>query len=74
MPQPSADQARLAKWLTYIQEEVELFEQTAKKLRAGQKSAAVAMTVKLTKTANKANTQVLAFGFRYCKVNTSQYS
>ena len=74
VPKPSADQARLDKWLGYIKAEVELFERTAKKLKAGDKIGAQRMAVRLTSTANKANNQVLTFEFRYCRVNPSQYT
>src|SRR4051794_28532196 len=32
VPQPSADTAKLAKWLKYVEEEANLFQQTANKL------------------------------------------
>ncbi|MBA3866362.1 MAG: hypothetical protein H0X42_08450 [Solirubrobacterales bacterium] len=74
VPQPSADKAKLGKWLGYIGEEARLFESTAAKLRAGNKAGAQSMTVKLTHTANLANVQVLAFEFNYCQVNPSQFT
>jgi hypothetical protein len=74
VPKPVADQARLDKWLGYIKNEVELFERTAKKLKAGDKSGAQSMSVKLTSTANKANNQVLAFEFNYCRVEPSKFT
>jgi hypothetical protein len=74
VPQPSADKAKLAKWLGYIKTEVELFERTAAKLKAGNKVAAEAMTVRLTHTVNLANNQVLDFEFKYCRVDPSQFT
>ncbi len=74
VPKPTADAARLDKWLGYIKTEVELFEQTAKKLKAGDKNGAQRLALRLTSTANQANNQVLAFEFRYCRVNPAQFS
>ena len=74
VPQPAADEARLAKWLKYIGTEVELFEKTAKKLKAGDKHGAEAMEIRLIHTANQANIQVLPFEFRYCRVEPSKYT
>ena len=74
VPQPSADKAKLTKWLGYIKAEAELFESTAAKLKAGDKGGAQAMAIRLTHTANLANNQVLAFEFNYCQVDPSQFS
>jgi hypothetical protein len=74
VPQPPADKAKLTKWLGYIKEEVQLFEQTAAKLKAGNKSGAQEMAVRLTYTVNKANNQVLAFEFNYCHADPSKFT
>jgi uncharacterized protein HemX len=72
--QPSADKAKLTKWLGYIKTEVQQFEATAAKLKAGNKVGAEAMAVRLTHTANQANNEVIAFEFKYCRVDPSQFS
>ena len=74
VPQPPADKAKLTKWLGYIKEEVQLFEQTAAKLKAGNKTGAQEMAVRLTYTVNRANNQVLAFEFKYCHADPSQFT
>jgi hypothetical protein len=74
VPQPSADQAKLGKWLGYVQAEVELFESVAEKLRAGDKTGAQAMVIRLTHNANLANNQVLAFDFTYCRLEPSKFT
>ncbi|HEV7563672.1 MAG TPA: hypothetical protein VGO24_09245 [Solirubrobacterales bacterium] len=74
VPPPTADKARLEKWLGYIKEEVELLERTAQKLKAGNKTGAQEMAVRLTYTANRANNQVLSFEFKYCRANPSQFA
>ncbi len=74
VPQPTADEARLGKWLKYIQEEEGYFRKIAKKLKAGNRNGAFAMQIRLEHTASQANNQVLAFEFRYCKVEPSKFS
>jgi hypothetical protein len=73
VPQPSADAARLTKWLGYVKGEAELFEKAGKLLKAGQKAPAQQIVSKLTTNANLANFEVLSFGFRYCKFEPSKF-
>jgi hypothetical protein len=73
VPQPTADEAKLAKWLKYTNEEVGLLRSTAKKLKAGDKAGAARMQARLTNTANKANNEVLAFEFKYCHVEPNKF-
>ena len=74
VPQPTADEAKLRKWLSYVKEEASLFTRAGKKLRKGQKGAAQSLVNKLTSNANKANALVLAFNFRYCKFEPSKFT
>ncbi len=74
VPQPTADESRLAKWLGYVKTEADLFAQAAAKLKAGKKSAAQKIVNKLTSTANLANSTVLSFEFRYCRLEPSKYT
>jgi hypothetical protein len=74
VPQPPADQAKLAKWLQYVKQEASLFATGGKALKAGNKTKAQTIVVKLTHTANLANSQVLSFGFHYCKLNPSKFT
>ncbi|MGV1048602.1 MAG: hypothetical protein ACOYD4_08800 [Solirubrobacterales bacterium] len=71
---PAADKAKITKWLGFIKTEVELLEKTAAKLKVGKKTAAQEMAVRLTSTVNQANNQVLAFEFKYCRANSSQFT
>jgi hypothetical protein len=73
VPKPAADNARLTKWLGLIKTEVELFERVSKKLKAGDKHGAQRMALQLTSTVNRANNTVLAYEFRYCRVQTTQF-
>lgn len=74
VPQPVADSAKLGKWLSYVKTEADLFESAATALKAGNKTKAQTFVVKLTHNANLANNQVLAFGFRYCKLEPSKFT
>jgi hypothetical protein len=74
VPQPTADKAKLATWLKYVGEEEKLFLKGAKQLKAGQKTAAQETVLKLNSNANKANNQVLAFEFKYCRFEPSKFT
>jgi hypothetical protein len=74
VPQPTADEAKLAKWLGYVKTEADLFAKAAKKLKAGQKGAAQQVVNKLTSTANLANSTVLSFEFHYCRFEPSKFT
>lgn len=71
---PPADAARLTKWLGYVKQEAELFAQGGKALKANNKHKAQQIVNKLTKTANLANSTVLAFNFHYCRFEPSKYT
>ena len=74
VPQPPEDQAKLTKWLKYIQEEEGYFRKIAQKLNAGDKNGATAMQIRLEHTATQANNMVLAYEFKYCRVEPSKFS
>jgi hypothetical protein len=74
VPQPAADEARLARWLGYVKTEANLFVRVAKKLKHNQRGAAQNLVNKLTTNANAANSTVLPFNFRYCRFNPSQFT
>jgi hypothetical protein len=74
LPRPSADEARLTKWFSYLKIEAELFATAGKKLKAGDKPGAQHIFTKLSLNINKANNQVLPFGFTYCRLNAAKLS
>jgi hypothetical protein len=74
VPRPPADEARLAKWFSYVAIEAELFGAAGRKLKAGDKAGAEHIVTKLSQNANKANLQVLPFGFRYCRLEPSKFT
>lgn len=72
--QPTADEARLTKWFALVKVEAELFGSAGKKLKAGDKAGAEKIVTKLTQNANKANVEVLPFGFRYCRFEPAKFT
>lgn len=74
VPQPVADQAKLTKWLSYLNEETKLLGQIGKALKAGNKSKAQTLSVRLTHNGNLANNAVLGFEFNYCLIDSSRFS
>lgn len=73
VPKPAEDTARLTKWLGYIKTEIGLFEKVSKKLKAGDKRGAQRIALQISPTVNRANTTVLPYEFKYCRVDTSQF-
>ncbi len=74
VPQPSADKARLTKWLGFVKTEAELFGLTATKLKKEDQRGANQMVTKLLQTANQANAAVLSFEFKYCRFEPSRFT
>ena len=74
LPEPAADRDRLAMWFELVKEEVAKFKLAAAQLRAGKKAAASVTVVYLGSTANRANAQVIPFGFHYCLFEPSRFT
>lgn len=74
VPQPVADKAKLAKWTGYLEEETKLLSEISKALKAGKKTKAQTLSVKLTHNGNLANNAVLGFDFDYCLIDSSRFS
>ena len=74
VPQPPADETKLAKWLGMIGTEVTLFQKAAKQLKAGNKTGAQATVIRLTHNATQANNLVLGFEFHYCRFEPSKFT
>jgi hypothetical protein len=73
VPQPVADEAKLAKWLGYLQVESSYLGQIAKALAKEDKAKAQTLSVRLNRNSNLANNTVLAFGFDYCKIDPARF-
>jgi hypothetical protein len=74
VPQPAADEAKLAKWLGYLGTEAQYFTRIGKALGAGEKAKAQNLSVRLNRNSNLANNTVLAFGFDYCRIDPTRFS
>jgi hypothetical protein len=74
VPQPVADQAKLSKWIGALEDETKLLSEIGKALKAGSKSKAQTLSVKLTHNGNVANNAVLGFEFDYCLIDSSHFS
>lgn len=74
VPMPSADQAKLTKWLGDVKTEVELLEGIGRALAKGDKHAAQKLSVQLTSNANRTNAGVISFEFTYCFFQPSKYT
>jgi len=74
VPQPTADEARLGRWLGYVKIEADLFLKAGKALKAEKRGKAQRFVNQLTSNANKANATVLVFSFRYCRFNPAKFT
>jgi hypothetical protein len=74
LPRPAADTARLGRWLATVEEEAGYFKRVSSLLKAGKKSQAQKMVVRLTSNAQKANNMVIVFEFHYCRLEPSRFT
>lgn len=73
VPKPTADAARLTKWLKGVKVEVELLEATGRKLAKGDKRGAQRMVIRLDSNAKQTNNLVLDYEFRYCRFQPAKF-
>lgn len=73
VPTPSADAARLTKWLGGVKTEVDLLEAAGRKLAKGEKNGASKMVIRLKSNAVKTNNLVLSYEFHYCKFEPQKF-
>ena len=73
VPQPVADEAKLAKWLSYLATESSYLGRIGKALAHEDKGKAQTLSVRLNRNSNLANNTVLAFGFDYCKIDPARF-
>lgn len=73
VPQPSADAAKLTKWIGYLKSEGTFLRLIGKSLKAGNKYKAQKLAVKLNSNNNKANNTVISFGFKECRIDSSRF-
>lgn len=73
VPQPSADAAKLAKWIGYLDDQTKLLAEAGKALKAEKKTRAQELVVRLRNNGNLANNTVLGFEFHYCVIDQSRF-
>ena len=74
LPQPTADEAKLDKWIGYLGAERDLLGKIGTALQHEDKAGAQQLSVRLNRNSNLANNTVLAFGFDYCRIDPSRFS
>ncbi len=74
VPQPTADTAKLGKWIGYLETETKMLGEISKALKKDEKSKAQTLSVQLTRNGNQANNSVLGFEFDYCLIDSSKFS
>lgn len=73
VPRPSADEARLGKWLGLLRGEKALIEKVGRALARGDKHKASSYSVDLNRNSSLANNTVLGFGFDYCRIDPARF-
>lgn len=73
VPQPSADEVKLGKWLDVLREVKGLVKKIGQALAVEKRGKAESYSVDLNRLMNKANNTVLPFGFNYCRLDPSRF-
>jgi hypothetical protein len=73
VPRPSADEARLAKWLGLLRTEKGMIEKIGRALANDDKHKASSYSVDLNRNSEAANNTVLGFGFDYCRIDPGRF-
>lgn len=73
VPQPSADAAKLTKWIGYLEKEQSFLLQIGKKLKSKDKYHAEKLAGELNRNNNKANNTVISFDFHECRIDSSRF-
>jgi hypothetical protein len=74
VPQPVADKAKLAKWVSALEGETKLLSEIGRALKAGEKSKAYTLSVRLEHNGDVANNAVLGFEFDECLIDSAKFS
>lgn len=73
VPQPTADEARLAKWFGLLRDEKGLIEKIGRALAGEERHKAGSYSVDLNRNSSMANNAVLGFGFDYCRIDPGRF-
>jgi hypothetical protein len=73
VPQPTADEARLAKWFGLLRGEKAIIEKIGRALAKEDRHKAGSYSVDLNRNSSMANNAVLGFGFDYCRIDAGRF-
>ena len=73
VPKPTADAAKLEKWIGYLKQEKTYLQKIGNALKSKNKFAAQKLAVQLNRNNNRANNTVISFGFRECRIDSSNF-
>jgi hypothetical protein len=73
VPQPSADRAKLGRWVRYLKKEKAYLQTIGKLLKSGKKNGAYMRAVELKSNNRKANAAILGFDFHHCRIDQSRF-
>lgn len=73
VPQPAGYETKLGKWLDLLRDEQAIVKKIGQALAAEKRNKAESYSVELNRNTNKANNQVIAFGFDYCRLDSSRF-
>jgi hypothetical protein len=74
VPEPSEDETKLGKWIGYLKVDSSYIGKIGEALNAEKKNKAQSLSVRLNHNSKLANNTVLAFGFNYCRIDSSRFS
>jgi len=74
LPKPTQDEAKLTKWISYLGVERDFLGKIGVALRHEDKPGAQELSVRLNRNSNLANNTVLAFGFKWCRIDPGRFS
>ena len=73
VPRPATDEAKLKRWVGYLQKEQSYLQQIGRYLKVGKKGKAQHEAVGLSRNNSRANNTVVGFGFRECRIDSSRF-
>lgn len=73
VPQPTADEAKIANWLRYLRKETNYVRSIGKALAAEKRHKAESISVELNRNSTRANNAALGFDFDYCRIDPARF-
>jgi hypothetical protein len=73
VPRPQEYAAKLERWIGYLRSEKTLLRKIGKALKGRNKFQAQKLAVDLNKNNNKANSTVISFPFKECRIDSSRF-